>query len=385
MSELETSTPSDVVVDVDHFSDEPAALVHAPSNLLPVLYSRADYSDAQMASTGPRPETLLAVAGRAADRAAAASAFDDYRSRRTASTTRRQRADLAAFASFLADAGVPVGNLEHDAEAWRGLTRGLVEAFALWQLRAGYAIGTINVRLSTVRTYAQLAARAGAVDAVEALRIAGVRAYGHREGRNLDAGREKTRTGTKKAEWTSISPAQAVLLKDQPDTPQGRRDRVLITFLLDHGLRCGELAELRAGDVDLEEGTLRFYRRKVDKTQTHRLTADTLRALLRHLGREGKGAPTAPLLRSSVKGGRLDKAGMSTRAVTERVRELGRRLGIAALSAHDCRHFWATDAARNGTPIDRLQDAGGWSSPFMPLRYVEGAKVANAGVRLSGG
>ncbi|MBC8492724.1 MAG: site-specific integrase, partial [Chloroflexi bacterium] len=51
-------------------------------------------------------------------------------------------------------------------------------------------------------------------------------------------------------------------------------------------------------------------------------------------------------------------------------------------SAHDCRHYWATQAARSGTPIDRLQDAGGWSSPAMPLRYVEAAKIANEGVRL---
>ena len=36
--------------------------------------------------------------------------------------------------------------------------------------------------------------------------------------------------------------------------------------------------------------------------------------------------------------------------------------GIEGLNAHDLRHTWATCAARNGTPIDRLQDAGGWNS-----------------------
>ena len=55
---------------------------------------------------------------------------------------------------------------------------------------------------------------------------------------------------------------------------------------------------------------------------------------------------------------------------------------VEGLSAHDLRHTWATRAARNGTPIDRLQDAGGWNSPAMPLRYVEAAKVANEGVRV---
>jgi len=43
------------------------------------------------------------------------------------------------------------------------------------------------------------------------------------------------------------------------------------------------------------------------------------------------------------------------------------------------RHYWATRAALNGTPLDRRQDAGGWCSPAMPLRYVESAKIANQG------
>lgn len=29
-----------------------------------------------------------------------------------------------------------------------------------------------------------------------------------------------------------------------------------------------------------------------------------------------------------------------------------------------------------------LQDAGGWKSPVMPLRYAASAKIANAGVKL---
>ncbi len=32
-------------------------------------------------------------------------------------------------------------------------------------------------------------------------------------------------------------------------------------------------------------------------------------------------------------------AGMSERAITERIKVLGARIGIEGLSAHDCRHF----------------------------------------------
>ncbi len=88
------------------------------------------------------------------------------------------------------------------------------------------------------------------------------------------------------------------------------------------------------------------------------------------------------LLRASRKDGRLHDIGMTVRAITARVRTLGKSIGVEGLSAHDCRHHWATQAAKNGTPIDRLQDAGAWALPAMPLRYVETAKVANERVRL---
>ena len=71
---------------------------------------------------------------------------------------------------------------------------------------------------------------------------------------------------------------------------------------------------------------------------------------------------------------------MSERAITQRVADLGKAVGIEGLSAHDCRHYWATSAARNGTAIDRLMQGGGWTSAAMPLRYIEAAAIANEGV-----
>ena len=59
---------------------------------------------------------------------------------------------------------------------------------------------------------------------------------------------------------------------------RGRRDALLMCLLLDHGLRVSEVADLQVTDLDLSRGLLRFYRRKVAVSQTHRLTSDTLRA-----------------------------------------------------------------------------------------------------------
>lgn len=333
-----------------------------------------------MADLIPAMARRLALAGQAANAVAARRVFDDYRSRRADNTLRRQDGDLALFARYLADVGIEVGDLAAEPAAWAGITWGIVEGFVRWQLSRGYAVGSINVRLTTVKVYAKLAGKAGTIEPGESILIGAVGGYSQKESKRLDSRREVSRLGHKKARPVSLSKDQARQLKQQPDTPQGRRDALLMCLLLDHGLRCSEVAGLRVGDFGLEAGQVRFYRPKVDKAQIHRLTGDTLAALQIYF--DSDALASGPLLRSSRKNGELSKAGMSTQAITARVKVLGQQLGIEGLSAHDCRHYWATRAAQNGTDLFALQEAGGWSSLAMPRRYVESAKVANQNVKL---
>ncbi len=327
----------------------------------------------------------LGEAGRVASEFAAQRVFADYRERKAENTVRRQDNGLTLFADYLAVAGIPNppsgAALATDGQAWRGVSWGLVSYFARWLLDQGYAVGTVNGHLSTIKSYARLAAKAGAIPAGELVLIRALQGWGHTEGKRVDDARAVTRRGSKKADSVSVTPDQAAQLKMQPDTPQGRRDAVLMCLLLDHGLRVGEVVRLLVTDVDLKAGELRFYRPKVDKSQTHRLTPDTLRALRAYFD-AGDAPPLGPLLRASCKNHELTGMGMSERGVTGRVRSLGALLGLEGLSAHDLRHCWATRAARNHTALDRLQDAGGWSSPAMPARYIEAAAIANEGVKL---
>ena len=122
---------------------------------------------------------------------------------------------------------------------------GFVKGFRNWMVAQGDAVGSINVRLSTVKAYAKLAYKAGALDHSEFAMIRTITGYAHKEAKRVDERRENTRRGEKKAEHVSISEKQAVQLKKQPNTPQGRRDAVIMCLLLDHGLRCGELAGLQ--------------------------------------------------------------------------------------------------------------------------------------------
>jgi integrase len=209
--------------------------------------------------------------------------------------------------------------------------------------------------------------------------IRAVSGYSQKEGKRVNERRDQTRRGGKKERAVSISKEQAGALKAQPDSPQGRRDALLMCLLLDHGLRVSEVAGLSVENFDLSAGTFTFYRQKVDKTQTHTMTADTLRAAMRYLQQDA--TESGPLLRGSRKGGKLEGS-MGIRRMTERVKVLGERIGLTGLSPHDCRHYWATAATRGGTHPFALQEAGGWNSLAMPRRYTEEAKIANEGVKL---
>lgn len=330
-------------------------------------------------------------AAAAADSQAADATFDDYRSRLDPDTLRRQEADLALFAHFLADVkAIPPesapalgARLPLYPAVWANVTHGLVTAFLRWQLAQGYAIGSINVRLATVRRYCGLAQAAGVISAEAMALIRTVRGYSGRQARSIDAQRQRgatpTRVSTKKARAIVLTPPQVRALKAQPDTPQGRRDALMICLLADLGLRVGELAGLEVGALDPARGTLTFYREKVHTTQTHHLSADILAAASAYLAAD---APASgPLLRGSRKNGELWST-MSVRAIRERVALLGERVGIAGLSPHDLRHTWATRAARGKSDPFALRDAGGWSSLVMPGRYVESSAVANERIAL---
>lgn len=143
----------------------------------------------------------------------------------------------------------------------------------------------------------------------------------------------------------------------------------------------GEVAGLTVDGFDLKNKTLTFYREKVNKSQTMALKNGLL-AAVRAWFESGDAPAIGSLWRSSRKSGDLQSAGWTIRAISKRVTALAAAIGIDGLSPHDLRHYWATAAARNNTPMDRLQDAGGWSSLAMPARYIESAKIANDGVNI---
>src|SRR5207245_5573710 len=111
-----------------------------------------------------------------------------------------------------------------------------------------------------------------------------------------------------------------------PDTGfLAARDTLLMCLLLDHGLRVGEVAILHKTHISITNKLLTFDRPKVSKDdQLHLLTDDTYAAALAYL-------PTIPDEQESL----FD---LAVSSIQERVRMLGRAVGIPNLSPHDCRH-----------------------------------------------
>ena len=319
----------------------------------------------------------------AADKAANQHVFEDYRSRKADNTLSAQQTDLQTFCDYLAMTGVErdAVDLATNPHAWTFVSHGHVKAFLEWMKGQGYSIASINRKLSTVKRYCKLAAEAEAIAVETDAMVRMVAGYSVKEGKRLDERRETTRVGHKKADHTPLTVDDANQLKFNPSTPQGRRDTVLMCLLLDHGLRVGEVVALQVTDIDMAAKQLRFYRPKVDRTQTHKMSRHTFEALQEYFD-AGDAPAMGALLRGSRKGGTLTHAGMNRQAVSARVRTLGEEIGVEKLSAHDCRHYWASRAATMGTDAFALRDAGGWSSLAMPSRYVEAATVANERVRL---
>lgn len=361
----------------------------------------------------PAQGSPLAIAGQIANRAAGQTIFQRYMSEKAANTIKRQARDLELFAEYLLDIGLELvdgADFQTNPQAWRGITWGIVEGFVQWQLREGYAINSVNARLSTVKVYAQIAAKADVIARTESVLIQSVKGYSRTGGHNVDQQREQTRIeevtyaykppqrrrsivvtrrSTKKRKPTLLTAAQIEqLVRPFNDSPQAFRDALLLCLLLEHGLRASEAALLRVHNIDLQAGTLHFHRPKVQGTDfewaTHQLTPATLAVARPYLEQivpptlqpDGPLLPATTRLRQDGSGGALLPRALNRVRISERIAWLGKRMGLEKkLSAHDCRHTCATRMARLGYAVDELMAWFGWTNAQTAMRYVTAVDV----------
>ena len=160
------------------------------------------------------------------------------------------------------------------------------------------------------------------------------------------------------------------------ERPSRLRDKAIVLFLLDTGVRAQELCNLLIGDVDLKTGAVLVRRGKNDKDRTVYIGAMTREALWRYLQKGRKFKESRDPLFSTANHTPMDR-----RALARMLEHAGERAGIEGkCNPHRFRHTFAINYLRNGGDVFTLQQLLGHSSMDMVKRYLAIAQtdLANA-------
>jgi site-specific recombinase XerD len=161
--------------------------------------------------------------------------------------------------------------------------------------------------------------------------------------------------------------AIALLRACSTRAPTGVRNRALIAVLWRSGLRLSEALALELRDVDLEAGTIRVRHGKGDKSRTVGVDEQTAALLGRWLDRRRALRPGArsPVF-CTLQGAQIDSS-----YVRRLLPRLARTAGIdRRVHAHGLRHTYASELAREHTPINVIRDALGHSTLAVTDRYL---------------
>jgi site-specific recombinase XerD len=150
-------------------------------------------------------------------------------------------------------------------------------------------------------------------------------------------------------------------------TAQGLRDRSLFELVYAAGLRVGEAAGLKVGDVDFERRIMRV-RGKGDKDRLVPISEVARDVLLLYLGDRVQD-PQAWIFTGTC--GPRTGTHVRPASVSERFRTLLRRFGMddPDLSAHSVRHATATHLLDHGVSVRQVQELLGHATVETTARY----------------
>ena len=141
----------------------------------------------------------------------------------------------------------------------------------------------------------------------------------------------------------------AILASCDRDTHAGRRDYAILMLLARLGLRAGEAAASRAGDIDWRSGTI-LVRGKGGHDERLPLPADAGAAVADYCRNARPAAASGMLFLHA----RAPYGPLSSSAVAHVVVRACRRAGLPPASAHQLRHVAATAMRRAGAPLPEI-------------------------------
>lgn len=141
----------------------------------------------------------------------------------------------------------------------------------------------------------------------------------------------------------------ALLASCDPTTGVGQRDRAILTLLSRLGLRIGEVAGLRLGDIDWRRGEL-VVTGKGARTERLPLPADVGQAIVSYL----TGWRPTTSARQVFVCAYAPYGAMNRKTVTNVVARAARRVGLGVVHAHRLRHSAATAMLSAGASLAEI-------------------------------
>jgi site-specific recombinase XerD len=161
----------------------------------------------------------------------------------------------------------------------------------------------------------------------------------------------------------AFTPEEVKLLLSSAETD---RDKAILLFLLDTGVRASEFCKLTIGDVDLNTGTVMVRSGKGDKDRATFIGAKSKKALLRYLATRKDRQASDPLWLSRTTNEALTHWGLAIL-----LRKIGKRAGVDDVHPHKFRHTFATWALDAEMDVYALQRMMGHADLDTLRRYVD--------------
>jgi site-specific recombinase XerD len=208
-----------------------------------------------------------------------------------------------------------------------------------WMERGDHSPATLRNQLSIVRTFCKWLVKSGHIKADPTAHVASPR-----QPRYLPRGLQH--------------PMVTTAFGEAPDT----RASLILSLMVQEGLRCCEVAELQIGDVDFADRHV-MIRGKGGHERVLPVTDETWQALCSYLSEHP--AQAGPLIRSFARPHR----GITSGHISVLVSEWLHGAGVPA-TAHALRHTAATDMLRGGAHLRDVQTALGHQSLATTQRYL---------------
>ncbi len=141
------------------------------------------------------------------------------------------------------------------------------------------------------------------------------------------------------------------------------RNRAMILFLIDTGVRNEELCNIKLRDVDKRNQRV-YIMGKGAKERHVPFSVRTHQALWRYLATRPDATPEEPLFYSQ------NRRAFTRRRILELLQVIGRRAGVTGVTVHRFRHTCAIQYLRNGGDPYTLQHLLGHSTLDMVKRYL---------------